>query len=164
MAIDLGQLFLGRLVYEEASAALDDVRFERIIRGFAKHYDVTTHSSSLFSFARGEGYLQISRGDAFGYVDSGSIERLSNSPEPMDAPGGNVILMPPRFYGLRFTLNIRVLLIYWAFALVIGWLFFGGDWMFWLVGFVAASTTSIVLIRRSLRAKLDTWLARESWN
>ncbi len=164
MAIDMGQLMLGRVVYEEAVPALDDVRFERIIRGFAQHYEVVTNSSTAFSFARGEGYLQANRGDAFGYVDSGSVERLTNSAEPVEAPGGNVILMPPRFYGLRFSLNIRVLLIYWAFGLLLGWMFFGGEWILWLAGFVAAAVLSITLIRRSLRAKLNQWLARESWN
>lgn len=164
MAIDLGQLMLGRVVYEEAVPALDDVGFERIIRGFAGHYEVTADSSTAFSFALGEGYLQANRGDAFGYVDSGSVERLTNSADPLEVPGGNVVLMPPRFYGLRFALNIRVLLIYWAFGLLLGWMFFGGQWIFWLAGFVAAATLSITLIRRSLRAKLSQWLARESWN
>jgi hypothetical protein len=161
---DVGQLLIGKLIYEEPFSALDDVRFERVIRGFAQHYDVTTHNASDFSFARGEGYLQISRGDAFGYVDSGRVERLSNAAPPMEAIGGNVVLMPPRYHGLRFTLNIRVLLVYWAFALLVGWLFFGGEWIFWLAGFFVAAAASVALIRRSLRAKLSTWLARESWN
>jgi hypothetical protein len=164
MAINLGQLLIGRLVYEEPVPALDDVRFERIIRGFARHYDVTTESNTRFSFARGEGYLQISRGDAFGYVDSGSVERLSHITETIDAPGGNVILMPPRFYGLRFALNIRVLMIYWAFVLFLGWMFFAGPWIAWVFGFIAAATLSVVLVRRSLRAKMADWLARGSWN
>lgn len=73
MQLDPSQLFVGRLVYVEPVAALDDIRFERIIRGFAQHYEVTTHDAASFSFERGEGYLEISKGDAFGYVDRGTI-------------------------------------------------------------------------------------------
>lgn len=82
----------------------------------------------------------------------------------MESPGGNVILMPPRYHSLRFALNIRVLLVYWAFLLLVGWMFIGGDWMFWLCGFVVATIVSVALVRRSLRGKLGAWLARESWN
>jgi hypothetical protein len=164
MAIDLGQLFAGRLVYDAPVAALDDVRFERIVRGFAQHYEVTHHSASTFSFERGEGYINIGRFDAFGLVDHGSVERLRAVPPEIDGAGGNVILMPTRYAGLHFTLHIRVIMTLWAFGMLSGWIFIRGDWMWWLIGFIAAVTGTIVLIRRSLRAKLGAWLARESWN
>jgi hypothetical protein len=164
MAIDLGQLFAGRLVYDAPVAALDDVRFERIERGFAQHYEVTSRSTSTFSFERGEGYIKIGRFDAFGLVDYGTIERLRELPPEIEGAGGNVILMPTRYAGLRFVLHIRVIMTLWAFTMLSGWIFIRGDWMWWLIGFIAVVTGTIVLIRRSLRAKLAAWLARESWN
>lgn len=164
MAIDLGQLFAGRLVYDAPVAALDDVRFERIIRGFERHYLVTNHNATQFSFERGEGYINIGRFDAFGFVDHGSVERLRQAPTAIDGAGSNVILMPSGYVGLRFVLHIRVILALWAVGLLAGWIFIRGDWMLWLIGFVAIVTATIVLIQRSLRAKLNAWLARESWN
>ncbi len=161
---DIPQLFIGRLTYVEPLPALDDVRFERIVRGFAKHYDVTTLDGSRFTFARGEGYLRIGAGDAFGYVDSGIVERLRDRVQPADVAGDNVVAMPPRYNGLKLSFNFRVLLVYWAVSLIAGWLFFGGDWPYWLVGFIAATAASAALVRRSLRAKLAVWLARETWN
>ncbi len=72
--------------------------------------------------------------------------------------------MPTRYAGLRFVLQIRVILTLWAFALLSGWIFIRGDWMWWLIGFIGVVSVTISLIRRSLRAKLEAWLARESWN
>jgi hypothetical protein len=164
MAIDLGQLFAGRLVYDAPVAALDDVRFERIVRGFGQHYEVTSQSASKFYFERGEGYINIGRFDAFGFVDHGSVERLRELPPEIEGVGGNVILMPKRYAGLRFMLHIRVIMTLWAFVMLSGWIFIRGDWMWWLIGFIAVVTGTIVLIQRSLRRKLADWLARESWN
>jgi hypothetical protein len=155
---------LGRLVYVEPSPALDDIRFERIVRGFAQHYDVTSHSARSFSFARGEGYLRLDRWDAFGYVDGGHVERLTdNFPEDQE-PVGDVVMMPPRFNALRFSFNLRVALAFWVFVLLCGWLLIGGDWMWWLIGLVIAYGMTISVVRRSVRAKLETWLVRASWD
>ncbi len=164
MAIDMGQIALGRLVYDVNVPALDDVRFERVVRGFARHYEVETQTGSRFSFARGEGYLSIGRWDAFGMIDAGSVERLRNIGEEQQQVGGNVILMPPRFGAIRFSLSMRVVLAFWAFALFCGWFFVGGDWIFWLFGYVLVVAGSIVMIRRSLATKLEIWLARSTWN
>jgi hypothetical protein len=164
MALDLGQLFAGRLVYAEPVTALDDVRFDRIIKGFADHYVVSQESETRFSFARGEGYNRAGRFDAFGLADSGSVERLRNAAPLTDLPGGNVVLMPPRYHGIRFVLTVRVVLVFWLLTLFSAWLYFRGDWMPWLIAYVAATIFTVVAIRRSLKAKLRLWLAKESWN
>jgi hypothetical protein len=162
MSIEMGPLLAGRLVYDAPVAALDDVRFERIIRGFAQHYEVTTSSGTKFSFARGEGYLRLDRLDAFGSVDGGSVERLRRSREADF--GGNVVPLQPQFANLRFTLTIRVILIFWAATALFGWMLFGGDWIFWIAGLCLAYAATIKLIQYSLRQKLTRWLARESWH
>lgn len=164
MAIEFGALFAGNLVYDEAWAALDDVRFDRIVAGFAQHYNVAHDGQASFSFARGEGYLRLDRWDAFGYVDGGKVTRVRSAPAQSPLADGNVILMPPRYGLLRFELGIRVVLAFWAFALGIGYLSAGGDWLWWLIAFIAAYSVTIALIRRSLSKKLKLWLARESWN
>ncbi len=164
MGIEFGALFAGNLVYDEAWAALDDVRFDRIVAGFAQHYNVAQESGSSFSFARGEGYLRLDRWDAFGYVDGGKVTRVRSAPAQSPLGDGNVIMMPPRYGLLRFELGIRVVLTFWAFALGIGYLSAGGDWLWWLIAFIAAYGVTIALIRRSLTKKLKLWLARESWN
>jgi hypothetical protein len=164
MALDMGQMVLGRLVYDVNVPALDDVRFERVVRGFARHYEVTTETGSRFTFARGEGYLSVGRWDAFGMIDGGSVERLRQSRDEEPLPGGNVVLMPPRFGAIRFSLSMRVVLAFWAFALFCGWFFIAGDWIFWLFGYFIAVAASIVMIRRSLAQKLEIWLAKSTWN
>jgi hypothetical protein len=55
-------------------------------------------------------------------------------------------------------------LAFWAFALLAAWFFIGGDWIFWLVGLVAVYVVHVALIVRSLRQKLERWLAKSSWN
>lgn len=164
MAVDLPRLFIGTLSYDVPSAALDDVRFERILRGFASHYVINATSQSQFSFARGEGFDKFERWDAFAYVDGGSVMRLRTQ-EVVDAlPGGNIAVLPPPWSSLHFNLNIRVVLIFWALALIIARSFLGGDWLFWLIGFLTLYGAHVALIRRSLKKKLGRWLARESWN
>lgn len=160
MPINLPRLFIGNLVYDERLAALDDVRFERILRGFAAHYVVHPLSQSQFAFARGEGFDRFERWDAFAYVDGGSVTRLRRS-EAVDLDGaGNVTLLPPPWTALRLDLNIRVVIIFWAFALIIARSFLGGDWLFWGIGFLALYGAHVALIRRSLRKKLGKWVAR----
>ncbi len=161
MALDLARLFTGTLVYDEPMSALDDARFERIISGFGGHYLVTPRSNVSFSFERGEGFDRFGRWDAFAYVDSGDVTRLRGAAVEIE-PG--VSLLPPAWNALRLTLNVRVILIFWAAALIVGWWFSGGDWLFWLIGFLALYGAQVWLIRRSVRAKLRQWLVRESWN
>ena len=160
----LGQLALGRLVYEAPLAAIDDVRFERIMRGFASHYEITSHSGTAFSFARGEGYHRFERFDAFGYVDGGMVERISAHQSNENTFDGVVVMMPPRFSILRFTLNMRVIIAFWAFTLFCGWALLRGDLLFWGIGFLAVYALYIALVAASLRRKLALWLARERWN
>ncbi len=164
MRPDLRQLARGRLVYDEPIAALDDIRFERILRGFADHYDVSSHSGSLFSFDRGEGYPRFERFDAFAYVDAGTVERLRNLAMADAVVDGNLVMMPPRFSAVRFSFNIRVITIFWAFALFAGWALLRGDLLFWGIGFLALYGLHIGLVAASLRRKLKRWLAKESWN
>ncbi len=164
MAYDIGQLLIGRLVYAEPVSALDDVRFDRILNGFAAHYEVQRDGVAGFQFSRGEGYLRAGRFDAFSLADGGHVERLRNSVAEMDLPDGNVVQMMPRWHGIRFTLTIRVVLLYWLFAMAALWLWLGGDWMLWLVLYIVALVGTVVMIRKSLRKKMDEWLAKESWN
>lgn len=164
MSLDLGRLFIGTLDYREPFAALDDVRFERILRGFGGHYVVHPTSHTSFSFERGEGFDTFEKWDAFAYVDGGTVTRLRDQAEVQSDPASNIAILPPPWSGLRFSLNVRVVLIFWALALIIARSFTGGDWLFWLIGFLVLYGAHVALIRRSLRKKLARWLARESWN
>jgi hypothetical protein len=164
MAIDLASLARGQLVYSVREAALDDVRFERILRGFADHYLITNHSLARFEFERGEGYLRAGRFDAFGLVDGGSVERLRDTSDSNPPALGNVIQFAPRFGWLRLTLNLRVTFAVWLILFVTGLVIVGGDWLAWLVGLVGVWTITIILVQLSLKAKIRRWLARESWN
>ena len=162
MPLDLPRLLIGTLIYEEPLAALDDVRFERILRGFASHYVVHPLSHLQFAFERGEGFDRFERLDAFAYVDGGTVQRLRVRPVEDWSAEGQVVTLPPPWTALRFELNIRVVLIFWALALIIARSFLGGDWLFWGLGFVALYGLHIALIRRSLRAKLKRWVVRET--
>lgn len=67
---------------------------------------------------------------------------------------------------IRFNLDIRVILIFWA-ALIAGVRFFAvteGHPLFWVVGFVLVWLLHARLVMRSLDRKLATWMARASWN
>ena len=164
MALDLSRLFIGTLDYTIPFAALDDVRFERILRGFGSHYVVHPTSQSSFTFARGEGFDKFEKWDAFAYVDGGTVTRLREQAELEADPGSNIAILPPPWSGLRLPLNVRVVLLFWALALIIARSFTGGDWLFWLIGFLTLYGAHVALIRRSLKKKLGQWLARESWN
>jgi hypothetical protein len=117
MALDLSRLFIGTLDYTIPFAALDDVRFERILRGFGSHYVVHPTSQSSFTFARGEGFDKFEKWDAFAYVDGGTLTRLREQIEVEADPGSNIAILPPPWSGLRLTLNVRVVLIFWALGL-----------------------------------------------
>jgi hypothetical protein len=164
MAIDLASLVRGQLVYSVREAALDDVRFERILRGFADHYEVTSQSLARFDFERGEGYVRAGRFDAFGLVDGGTVERLRDTSDSNLPALGNVIQFAPRFGWLRFSLNLRVTFAIWLILFVAGCVIIGGDWLAWIVALVAVWTATIILVQLSLKSKLRRWLARESWN
>jgi hypothetical protein len=164
MSVNLQALVRGELVYVQSWPALDNVRFERIITGFEQHYDVALLSGELFQFTRGEGYLKLEKWDAFGLVDSGSVERLRATRDEEQGPGGNIVMMPSRYTMLRYSLNIRVALIYLAMAVVIGALAIGGSWIFWLFGYFFSIAFIVALVRVSLKRKLKSWLAKESWN
>jgi hypothetical protein len=161
MPLDLPRLFIGTLIYNEPMAALDDLRFERILRGFAGHYLVHPLSQTQFAFERGEGFDRFERWDAFAYVDGGTVTRLRGVEPVRIEASGNIRHFPAPWTALRFELNIRVLLIFWAFTLIIARSFVGGDWLFWGLGFLALYGAHIALIRRSLGAKLKRWVARE---
>jgi hypothetical protein len=162
MPLDLPRLLIGTLVYDEPMAALDDMRFERVLRGFAGHYVVHPLSQTHFAFERGEGFDRFERWDAFAYVDGGLVQRLRQE-RPLEIEGeGNIAILPPPWAVLRFSLNIRVVLIFWALALIIARSFIGGDWLFWGIGFLALYGAHVGLIRQSLRAKLKRWVARET--
>ena len=162
MPLDLPRLFIGTLIYNEPMAALDDLRFERILRGFAGHYLVHPLSQTQFAFEREEGFDRFERWDAFAYVDGGTVTRLRGVEPVRIETSGNIRHFPAPWTALRFELNIRVVLIFWAFALIIARSFMGGDWLFWGLGFLALYGAHIALIRRSLRAKLRKWVVRES--
>lgn len=161
MAVDLGELVRGRLNYAVREAALDDVRFDRIRAGFAAHYLVHDLGANRFSFERGEGYLRAGRFDAFGLVDSGTVERVREGAPVSD---GNVIAFAPLNGWLRYTLDIRTTLIVWAFVVFFVAFGMGADWLLSLATLVAIWVVTIVLVQASLRKKVRIWLARESWN
>jgi hypothetical protein len=163
MPVNLPRLFLGTLAYDEPVAALDDARFERVIDGFAGHYLVTPLSNVEFRFERSEGFDRFGRWDAFAYVDGGSVMRLRDR-TPIEGADAKVAVLPPPWFALHFTLSVRVILIFWAAGLALGWFFLGGAWIFWLFGFFGLYGLHIALIRASLRRKLAVWLAREGWN
>ena len=73
-------------------------------------------------------------------------------------------ILPPPWSGLRLSLNVRVVLIFRALVLIIARSFTGGDWLFWLIGFLTLYGAHVALIRLSLKKKLRIWLAREIWN
>ncbi len=161
MPVDLPRLLIGTLIYEEPIAALDDRRFDRIVRGFASHYVVHPLSQLQFAFERGEGFDRFERWDAFAYVDGGTVQRLRvHRADPQEE--GRIVNLPPPWTALRFELNIRVVLIFWALALIIARSFLGGDWLFWGIGFLVLYGLHIALIRRSLRAKLRKWVVGET--
>ena len=160
MPLDLPRLLVGTLIYQEPMAALDDMRFERILRGFSSHYVVHALSQWQFAFERGEGFDRFERLDAFAYVDGGTVQRLRAAPLEEWTAAGQVVQLPPPWTALRFELNIRVVLIFWALAFLIARSFIGGDWLFWGLGFVSLYGLHIALIRRSLRAKLKRWVVR----
>jgi hypothetical protein len=162
MAIDLGDLVRGTLTYAVREPALDDVRFERVRRGFGDHFLLSEASPNRFHFERGEGYLKVGRFDAFGWVDSGTVERLRVEREAFEE--SNVVAFAPLYGWLRFSLNLRVTFLVWAFVLLFAWMAIGGDWMAWLVGVIAIWIATVVMVQWSLKRKLRHWLARESWN
>jgi hypothetical protein len=124
---------------------------------------VTSESGSAFSFERGEGYHRFERLDAFAYVDRGRVERLAG-PTMVPITGDNVIMMPPRFSAVRFTLHMRVIIAFCAFATFSGWMLIGGDALFWGIGFLALCALQVTLTVRSLKQKLARWMAPGSWN
>lgn len=164
--IDWKALVTGIVAYEQPFAALDGERFERIERGFGSHYQVDRLSSDAFRFARGEGYTRLPRWDAFGYVDRGSVTRVRNAETELPDVGANIAVLPAGWKAIRFTLDIRVILIFWA-ALIAGLHFFAvpeGPLPLWIAGFVFIWAMHVRLVMRSLDGKLARWMARESWN
>jgi len=164
--IDLRRLADGTLAYELPFAALDGERFERIQRGFAEHYDVERRSPDKFTFVRGEGYTRLERWDAFGYVDRGTVERVAAEPLPAEGEGKNVVILPAGYRALRFTLNMRVILVFYAaFLLVLRFVFLDDtSLLVWVAIFAVTYALHVALVKRSLSAKLKRWMARESWN
>jgi uncharacterized membrane protein len=57
-----------------------------------------------------------------------------------------------------------VILALWLMLFIISYFVVGGDWLLWIVGFVVVYGVHIALVRRSLKAKINGWLVRESWN
>jgi hypothetical protein len=162
MAVDLGALVKGRLVYAVREPALDDIRFERILRGFADHYDITAHGQTGFSFERGEGYLKAGRFDAFALVDGGRVDRIR---EPRPESEGNVVVLAPRFGWLRYDLNVRTTLAILAMISFIGAAVGSFDhFAGWIGGFATSVAATVLVVQWSLRRKLRDWLARQSWN
>lgn len=166
--IDWTKLPFGILVWQLEWPALDDARFERIVDGFSGHYVVSRTSSEAFDFERGEGFDRFGRFDAFTYVDSGRVERLRAAPVALTAAGagGSVTAFPAGWRAIAFTLNIRVLLIFWAAGLIGAKLLLApwSSWVWWLCGFAFVYAIYAKLAMRSLRAKLERWLRRDSWN
>jgi hypothetical protein len=164
--IDLAQVFLGKLVFALNTPAMDDVRFERVLRGFGGHYLVNPHSGSRFSFERGEGFVKFDKFDPFAAIDRGEVERL-HSVRGVDEKLGensNVIAFAPRFGGLHFRLGVQVMYAVWLLLAIFGFIAVGGDPMWWIVGFLTVYGVNIALVRISLRRKINRWLAPETWN
>lgn len=164
--IDWRRLADGTLRYEMPWPALDDERFRRIEAGFARHYDVEWSSIDGFRFSRGEGYTKLERWDAFGYVDGGTVERLRAEELSLSEPADNVVALPAGFRAIRFTLNIRVIIIFWAILLIAArfFLFEYSSWLPWIGAFVAIYALHVGLVIASLRRKLARWLARQTWH
>jgi hypothetical protein len=57
-----------------------------------------------------------------------------------------------------------VILALWLMLFIISYFIVGGDWLYWIFGFFAVYGCHIALVRRSLKAKINQWLARETWN
>jgi hypothetical protein len=164
MSIDLGQILLGKLNYAIPVPALDDARFDRIRWGFGQHYLLPLTSPNMFSFERGEGFLSFERFDPFAAIDKGEVTRLkTESRDPLES-GDNVFAFRPLYGALYFSLNIRVILALWLMLFIISSFIVGGDWLYWIFGFFTVYGLHIALVRRSLKAKIGEWLARESWN
>lgn len=164
--IDWKALVTGIVAYEQPFAALDGERFERIERGFGEHYQVDRLSSDAFGFSRGEGYTRLPRWDAFGYVDRGTVARVRNAETELPDVGSNIAVLPAGWKAIRFSLDIRVILIFWA-ALIAGTYFFAAPnspIQFWVAGFVVIWALHVRLVMRSLDGKLARWMARSSWN
>lgn len=164
--IDWRRLADGTLSYEMAWPAMDGDRFDRIARGFSDHYELEWRSPDAFAFGRGEGYTRLERWDAFGYVDRGTVERLRAESAEIEGGGDNVVLLPAGYRGIRFTLNMRVILVFWiALLLVAHFVLFDSVpiWA-WVGGFLFIYVAHIALVVASLSRKLAHWLARESWN
>lgn len=164
MAVDLKDLGRGVLTYVTREPALDDVRFDRIRSGFGGHYLVRASGPDRFAFERGEGYPRVGRFDAFSLVDGGSVERVRDSDAAEVDSGSNVIAFAPRHGWLRYSLNIRSILVVWAMLFLFVALASVGQWLWWLVGLIAVWTLTIVAVQRSLKGKVREWLARGSWN
>ena len=162
MAVDLKDLGRGVLTYVTREPALDDIRFDRIRAGFESHYLVQHGGTDRFTFERGEGYPRVGRFDAFSLIDSGSVERVRDGSAVEAEQGGNVIPFGPRFGWLRYSLNIRSILIVWAMLFLFSALAFWGQWLWWLVGIIAVWTATIIAVQRSLKGKVREWLARGS--
>ena len=164
--IDWRRLADGTLSYEMPWPALDDERFRRIVSGFGTHYEVEWLSPDGFAFRRGEGYTRLERWDAFGYVDGGTVERLRAGTAELDEPADNIVVLPAGYRAIRFTLNMRVIIIFWLVLLVCAKLalFDRSSWLPWAGGFAAIYALHVGLVIRSLKRKLTTWLARSSWN
>jgi hypothetical protein len=164
--IDWKALVTGIVAYEKPFAALDGERFERIERGFGAHYQVDRVSPDAFRFSRGEGYTRLPRWDAFGYVDRGTVTRVRNAETEVPEIGANIAVLPAGWKAIRFTLDIRVILIFWA-VLIAGIHFFAvpdGPLAVWIFGFVVIWVIHVQLVMRSLDGKLAQWMARSSWN
>lgn len=164
--IDWRRLADGTLRYEMPWPAIDGDRFERVARGFGEHYELEWRTADGFAFGRGEGYTKLERWDAFGYVDRGTVERLRADAHDIEGGGDNVVMLPAGYRGIRFTLNMRVILIFWLVLLVMArfTLFDRSGWLPWIGGFAGVYVLHILLVMRSLRAKLSRWMTRESWN
>lgn len=167
--LDWTRLPLGILAWELEWPALDDVRFERVVSGFQEHYVVTRTAPDSFDFERGEGFDRFGRLDAFTYVDSGQVRRIRAAPIALDQGVGgsaSVTAFPAGWRSIAFRLNIRVLLIFWAVALIAARFLLApsSNWIWWLAAFVLVYAGYVSLAMRSLRLKLANWMRRESWN
>ena len=157
-SLDWPALIHGTLSYEEEVAA-DGAALEKIARGFASHYEVEWRSPDSFVFARGEGYMAFRRFDPFAYVDRGEATRLR-------AAADTNVLAFPAVATIRFSLRIRVVLAFYAFALIALWMLFGGreGLLPWVAAFLAVYAAHAAFVIASLRRKLAHWLAVRSWN